>query len=69
VVISNKIDLPLQPNYGVVLEKHIKTAEPGDSVLVKILNVSVFEKSVASCQGDEFQAKTAVLPSLLSLSR
>lgn len=63
VAIADEIALPLRPNYYVAVEKRTYMAEPDDSVLVGIPDVSVFSKSAASRQGDESQAATAVLSS------
>lgn len=63
VAIADEIALPLRPNYYVAVEKRTYMAEPDDSVLVGIPDVSVFSKSAANRRGDESQATTAVLPS------
>ncbi|XHX78568.1 MAG: DUF4058 family protein [Stenomitos frigidus ULC029] len=62
VAIADDIALPLRPNYYVAVEKRTYMAEPDDSVLVGIPDVSVFSKSVAN-QGGKSQTATAVLPS------
>jgi len=63
VAIADEIALPLRPNYYVAVEKRTYMAEPDDSVLVGIPDVSVFSKSAVNRQGDESQSATAVLPS------
>lgn len=61
--IADEIALPLRPNYYVAIEKRAYMAEPDDSVLVEIPDVSVFSKSAVNRQGDEAQTATAILPS------
>ncbi|GAB4383622.1 MAG: DUF4058 family protein [Elainellaceae cyanobacterium] len=63
VAIADEIALPLRPNYYVAVEKRTYMAEPDDSVLVGIPDVSVFSKSGVNRQGDEAQTATVVLPS------
>lgn len=63
VAIADEIALPLRPNYYVAVEKRTYMAEPDDSILVGIPDVSVFSKAAASRQGDESQTATAVSPS------
>ncbi len=62
VAIADAIAPPLRPNYYVAVEKRTYMAEPEDSVLVGIPDVSVFLKSAQNQQG-ETSAATAVLPS------
>lgn len=62
VAIADDIALPLRPNYYVAVEKRTYLAEPDDSVLVGIPDVSVFSKSAANLSG-ETQTATAVLSS------
>lgn len=60
VAIADEIASPLRPHYFVAVEKRTYMAEPDDTVLVGIPDVSVFSKSTVN-QGD--QSQTAVLPS------
>lgn len=61
VGIADAIALPLRPNYYVAVEKRTYMAEPDDSVLVGIPDVSVFSKQTTRPEGDESQTATAVL--------
>jgi len=61
VAIADDIALPLRPNYYVAVEKRTYMAEPDDSILVGIADVSVFAKSAVNQGGS--QTATAVFPS------
>ena len=61
VGIADAIALPLRPTYYVAVEKRTYMAEPDDSVLVGIPDVSVFSKQTTGQKGEESQTATAVL--------
>jgi len=60
VAIADAIAPPLRPNYYVAVEKRTYMAEPEDSLLVGVPDVSVFTKSVQD-QRSEKAAATAVM--------
>jgi hypothetical protein len=60
VAIADAIAPPLRPNYYVAVEKRTYMAEPEDSVLIGIPDVSVFTKSAQNQQRENSTA-TAVL--------
>lgn len=61
VALADDIALPLRPNYYVAVEKRTYMAEPDNSLLVGISDVSIFTKSTPNQQG-ETSSTTAVLP-------
>lgn len=63
VAIADEIAPPLRPHYYVAVEKRTYMAEPEDSVLVGIPDVSVFSKSKANRQM-ESSTQTAVMSSV-----